>query len=326
MIDESIKRLDTWLKTNRPEYYAGLGPGATKAQIQACEEQLGRTFPDSLKAFYAWKNGDSGPGAFQYNRYLMTLKDIVTTCQTLDPMIGGDFEEKNWWSAKWIPFLANGGGDHICVDTEGTFTANAGQIIHFWHDWESRNIAYPTLDMWLQCFVETLEMGLWHIGQGGNFAPIDEDKVHSIDSHFCPGYPRNYEATDDDDDQNEDDIDDLDDDDNEIDEPEDEPPKNKTATKKAGPKKVGKKPSANKSTKKKAAAKKQVSKKGAAKSVTKNASPTKARPKPAKKKSAARTKTATLKKVAKKQLAKQEVDSKNPAKKKSTKKTTKKRR
>lgn len=63
------------------------------------------------------------------NRELLADGDFVTT----------------WWRPGWRPFAINGGGDHLCLDLEGTFTGHAGQLIDHWHNDEARPVVFYTL-------------------------------------------------------------------------------------------------------------------------------------------------------------------------------------
>jgi hypothetical protein len=63
-----------------------------------------------------------------------------------------------------------------------------GQVLNFWHDWESRSIEYPSLEKWLEVFVDSLEAGMWQ-EVGGDLHPIDEDKWDTFVGERNPGYP-----------------------------------------------------------------------------------------------------------------------------------------
>ena len=77
----------------------------------------------------------------------------------LDGMIGYDFDDPKWWRRGWIPFLANGGGDHLCVDLTAEDGGKPGQLIAFWHDDETRDVEFPSLAAWLRDLVESMENG-----------------------------------------------------------------------------------------------------------------------------------------------------------------------
>ncbi len=163
-MDELIARLDVVLRNYRPEYYHRLLPGLTVTEIRATEESLGFSFPRVLKNLYLWKNGQPAlyfEPLFQ-NRTFESIQQVVESHRVLTELEQcGEFDTLNGWSRKWIPFLANGAGDYHCVDMEGVFTGQQGQIIEFWHDIPSRTILAPSLESWLASFVHMLENEDW---------------------------------------------------------------------------------------------------------------------------------------------------------------------
>ena len=142
-MESLIARLDRWLKEHRPAYYAELQPGLSGARLDQFERDIGFRRPDAFRDFYAWRNGQN-PGcsaALQFNRMFMSIDDVLGMHRLLTEMLeGGEFDQEVWWSPGWVPFLANGGGDHQCIDMGGAFGGAEGQVINFWHDWGSRNI------------------------------------------------------------------------------------------------------------------------------------------------------------------------------------------
>jgi cell wall assembly regulator SMI1 len=77
----------------------------------------------------------------------------------LDGMIGTDFEDPRWWRRGWVPFLANGGGDHLCLDLDAESGVTTGRLVALWHDWEKRKFEYDSLDAWLDGLVSSMEAG-----------------------------------------------------------------------------------------------------------------------------------------------------------------------
>jgi cell wall assembly regulator SMI1 len=58
-----------------------------------------------------------------------------------------------------VPFLSNGGGDHLCLDVVAEDGGTPGQVIAFWHDPENRSIEFASPDEWLETLVESMEDG-----------------------------------------------------------------------------------------------------------------------------------------------------------------------
>jgi cell wall assembly regulator SMI1 len=165
---ELVARLDVWLSRNRPDFYANLLPGLTDAEWAAFEARLGVPMPDAFRVLYQWRNGqpDDHSVSFHGNRTWTPAEHIVSTKELFDRMIGYDFPP-DWWNRAWVPFLHNGAGSHLCVDTVGTDGGPAGQLVEFWNRDPDRPIVSPSLEHWLKDFVTSLERDRWEYTKYG---------------------------------------------------------------------------------------------------------------------------------------------------------------
>jgi cell wall assembly regulator SMI1 len=191
-----LERLEQWLRQHRPAYFDWLRPGVAERDLTGLERDLGRNLPAGFRELYRWHDGQEPECTlgFQYNQMFMTLRDVQLACSALRQLLdGGEFLEANWWSRSWVPFLDNGDGDHLCVDLDGSFGGVPGQVLAFYHDWECRNIEYPSLEKWAAAFVQGVEAGLWG-EEGGEFKPRDPDKVREIRARVAMGYPKECAA------------------------------------------------------------------------------------------------------------------------------------
>ena len=159
-MSELVARLDAWLARHRPTYYAELRPGLTAEELAAFEVHLGVPLTDSLRVLYAWRDGHSSEriASFHGNRTWMTSGEVTSTKQLIDSMI--DFEP-GWWERSWIPFLHNGAGSYLCVDTAGTPAGSPGQLVEFWNRDPDRPVVSQSLEHWLHQFVASLERDTW---------------------------------------------------------------------------------------------------------------------------------------------------------------------
>jgi cell wall assembly regulator SMI1 len=159
MIDDPVARLDRWLAANRADYYAELRPGVTDQVLDAFEARFGVHLPDAFRLLYKWRNGQNPMHfeSFQNNWMFSSLADITVSKEILDGMIGYDFTDPKWWRKEWIPFLHNGGGDHLCLDPMARDFGKPMQLIVFWHDWEDRSVKYESIESWLADLVRSME-------------------------------------------------------------------------------------------------------------------------------------------------------------------------
>lgn len=197
---KAIERLDAWLKEHRPEFHAELEAGASDAAIAKLEDAVGPV-PDSFKAFFRWKNGMSEDcyDALQFNRSPMSVDSAIAARATMNELLdAGEFEIEGWWRKGWVPFLDNGGGDHLVLDLDGSFGGQKGQVLEFWHADTDRDIVAPSFDAWLESFVASLEAGLW-AEEDGDFQPVDDDELDAFLAKKLPGYPVDVSLADDED-------------------------------------------------------------------------------------------------------------------------------
>ena len=161
MIRSLIERVDRWLAANRPDYDAHLRPGASDAALDAFEARFSLRLPDPFRALYRWRDGqeEGFTASLQDNRVFMSLEDVSEAKEMLDGMIGTDFEDPRWWRRGWVPFLANGGGDHVCLDVTAEDGGEPGQVVAFWHDWENRPVKFPDFEAWLRQLADSMEAG-----------------------------------------------------------------------------------------------------------------------------------------------------------------------
>jgi cell wall assembly regulator SMI1 len=154
-----IERLEKWLRANRADYYSQLQAGTSNQELDAFETKFNLRLPADFRELYQWRNGQSGYASLQLNRMFSPLEDIASTKEMLDGMIGTDFDSPEWWRLGWVPFLANGGGDHLCIDLTAEDGGGPGQLRAFWHADEDRPVEYPNLEAWLTELVESMENG-----------------------------------------------------------------------------------------------------------------------------------------------------------------------
>ncbi len=156
-----LARLDEWLSANRPDYYGKLLLGASSADLDACEKEFQLQLPSGFRELYQWRNGQDQncSASLQYNWMFSGLEDLSDSKETLDGMIGFDFEDPKWWRRGWIPFLSNGGGDHLCVDLTAEDGGTPGQLLTFYHDSKRRPVEFSSLHAWLTGLVDSMENG-----------------------------------------------------------------------------------------------------------------------------------------------------------------------
>ena len=98
MPDKLIERLDAWLAVNRPEYYSALRPGISTNSLDAFDVRFSLTLPESFRKLYSWRDGQPSNlfESIYENWQFLSLDQITSTKQSLDEMIGTDFDDPKW--------------------------------------------------------------------------------------------------------------------------------------------------------------------------------------------------------------------------------------
>ncbi|MCQ2999933.1 SMI1/KNR4 family protein [Pseudomonas syringae] len=135
-----------------PDSLATLRPPASETSIQQIEQLLGAPLPLGLRQLLLWHDGQEWNAELREsdNRRLLAASEIMDALKFfLDP----EEEFCEPWERYWVPFLTNDSGDYVVVDASPSGT---GELIHYWHDWDDRSIAYPSLNEWAQGLKEEL--------------------------------------------------------------------------------------------------------------------------------------------------------------------------
>ena len=173
-------RIEKYLSKNSPDKLSLLQKGATEAQINELELIIGEKLPDDFIQFYKIHNGQK-----PYTNEIISYKEILCldriaeelTLQrefikdtswiddipnmTIDGLKGIPDKgiKDNYFNPLWIPFIADGFGDFLCIDLDPTAEGKRGQVIWFYHDNPKTELVAESFSEWLSQFVEQLENG-----------------------------------------------------------------------------------------------------------------------------------------------------------------------
>ena len=161
MVKSLLGRMERWLAAHRPDYFARFQPGVTDAQLAAFEARFSVELPVAFRELYRWRNGQENGcyASLQLNRMFTPLEEVADLEEMFDEMIGHDFQREGWWRRGWVPFLSNGGGSHLCLDTVAEDGGKVGQLVAFWKADADRPIEYPSVEAWLEDLVSSMEDG-----------------------------------------------------------------------------------------------------------------------------------------------------------------------
>ena len=153
-----LTRLDTWLGQHHPDLLAGLGSGATPAELAAAEAKLGRALPDEAKAMYR-RHRDWGQ---VFGPRFVALERVAHLDHTTfgEPDAPGMVRPYSPTApasgpADWVPLWQDNHGDFI-----GLNTAHYGEVHTFGPHARPRLVLGNGLIRLLDRFVRFAEAGL----------------------------------------------------------------------------------------------------------------------------------------------------------------------
>jgi cell wall assembly regulator SMI1 len=146
-----LARLERWLADHRPRYLHALLPGASAAELDGLQSEIGRPLPAGLRTLLAWHNGqkEDFTGRFEQNWILLGTHGIAGAKKELAE--GGSHSD-------WIPFCDDDAGDFLCVDAGDPAEA----VREYWLGRPEQPPVAPSLAAWLEEFVAALEHGAYH--------------------------------------------------------------------------------------------------------------------------------------------------------------------
>jgi cell wall assembly regulator SMI1 len=150
-LGDLLARLDQWLRAHRAQYYKGLLPGATAAELASLQTALWAPAPEELRTWLGWHNGQSPDvfGALEENWHPMSTSEIADAKRELDA------EGHPGWQRSWIPFLDDDNDNYLCLAP-----AEPGvPVRECWRGKAEHPVAAPSLAAWVEHFLHGLENG-----------------------------------------------------------------------------------------------------------------------------------------------------------------------
>lgn len=159
-INQLIERADKLFRERRPEYYSQLQSGADEKTLARAEGYYGFPLPEALRSLYSWKNGQAVHCHESFtgidNLSFMSLEEGMEAHRIFVELERAGEFSAGWWDASWIPFLANGGGDHVCMEV--TPDGRSAGLLWFFHDYEGRSEPdLYSIEVILEAAIEEME-------------------------------------------------------------------------------------------------------------------------------------------------------------------------
>ena len=145
-----------------PSMEETLNPGASEAELQAAETELGIAFPAALRSLYLTNNGDNHESAngmilgfpfYSLEELRSAWRGWVDLANDPAHNSADHFSsspagciKRRYADTKWIPLCDDGGGNYIGIDLDPDVNGKAGQIINFGRDEHNKVVLAENLD------------------------------------------------------------------------------------------------------------------------------------------------------------------------------------
>jgi cell wall assembly regulator SMI1 len=157
------RRIEAWLEAQQEGLSARLAPGAREEDLAAAESKMGVRLPEDVRETLLRHDGEREHLGLFLGWMLMSLPYVLREWAferwvERAPRARGPVKPVSW-SPRWIPLLANGAGDFVCVDLDPPEEGTPGQLITVHHDDPERIRMTRSLTSWLLRFADRLESG-----------------------------------------------------------------------------------------------------------------------------------------------------------------------
>lgn len=163
-VAQAWAQLEAHLQRTDPAQLADLNGPAAMAEIAALEQELGTSLPQAFKECLARHDGQAGGADWIFDGdEFLSIARILAEWRVLTAMVcSGEFDAREsapgagvkagWWRPGWVPFTADGAGNHLCLDLDPALGGRAGQVVGFDHEFGSRVVQAPGFAQWFADF------------------------------------------------------------------------------------------------------------------------------------------------------------------------------
>lgn len=138
------ERLSAWLAARVPQNEIGLRPPLEDSEAASA---------GPLRALHRVADGQTGASGLFDGFQLLSASEARAEKLAMDRLARDEGWDEAWWSPRWHPFASDGAGQLLVVDESD------GAVREFVHDDEGRVTLAPSLDAFLDRFLDSLEGG-----------------------------------------------------------------------------------------------------------------------------------------------------------------------
>ncbi|WP_216322565.1 SMI1/KNR4 family protein [Deinococcus aestuarii] len=170
-----LTRLEAWYAQHVPAVHATLRPGVTEAELDAFEARNDLRLPQAFRTLYRWHDGQDWSVGGVLGLSFMPLNEVEWTRQMWREIAEGETADMNisiytvshptgaireqYAQRDLLPFLSDGGGNHVALDLAPDVRGRAGQVITTGRDETHRYVLASDLEGFLREYLARLEVG-----------------------------------------------------------------------------------------------------------------------------------------------------------------------
>ena len=188
----TLARLEEWLAAHAPALHAQLVPGATDAQLDELETQIGQKLPEAYRALYRahayWGHAfglDHIPFEGVYAGEWAVWQELEADFQRTEGHSShpAGAIRAQYINLGWIPFLGDWGGNSVGVDMNPGPQGKVGQVITFGRDERAKYVLADSLDAFLTEYLARLEAGRASVRRPFN----SDEETWTVTLHHADG-------------------------------------------------------------------------------------------------------------------------------------------
>lgn len=164
-VEWAWRRIEWWLEAQEEGLSARLASGAREEDLEAAEQRMGVRLPEDVRESYRRHDGEREHLGLFGGWGWMSLREVVKewAFERYAPpsprnRSRGPVKPLEW-SPRWIPLIADGAGDFLCVDLDPPEDGTPGQVISYYHDDPERIRMTRSFTSWLSRFADRLVKG-----------------------------------------------------------------------------------------------------------------------------------------------------------------------
>ena len=174
-----LSEIARWVEEKAPQLPPMFRPPASEVQVAEAERQLGLTLPPALRVLYRLADGQPEGAATLLDAFSwMRLDEVLERAAFLNEFFPDGLNEEDpdhapiqadagirptWWWPKWLPIMANGGGDYLCVDLDPEPDGHRGQLIAYFHDETYRSLVARGFEELIESVANGLASGTFDL-------------------------------------------------------------------------------------------------------------------------------------------------------------------